>query len=76
MADDVYKSSTITVAFDLCDCKQQLVATFGFKYNPMWAGRVVRLVDECVKGFGRNIAGRRQSAIHRGECKDDIKIDI
>jgi hypothetical protein len=32
--------------------------------------------EECVKGFGRNTAGRRQPAIYRGECKDGIKIYI
>jgi hypothetical protein len=51
------------------------VSTFSFKDNPH-VGRVCGGEEECVKGFRRNIAGRRQPAIYRGECKDDIKIYI
>jgi len=80
MADAVYKSSGAAVQLQLLS-RCVIVNSSWWPRSvldtiPMWAGRVVRLVEECVKGFGRNIAGRRQPAIHRGECKDGIKTDI
>lgn len=80
MADTVYTSSGVAVQL-------QLLSTCVFVNSSwwprsvlntisMWAGRVVRLVLECVERFGRNIAGRRQPAINMGKCKDGIKVGI
>ena len=80
MADTVYKSSGVAVKLQLLSTCVIVNSSWWprsvLNAIPVWAGRVVRLVEECVKDFGRNIAGRRQPAIYRGKRMDGIKIGI